>query len=115
MTQPPLWPTEDEAEAAYRRRRARATDPDTSHAAAASQDPVRLRRSQEFVLAIIRNHPYGLTDEQLRVAVDSTGYAISDSGLRTRRSELVRLRLVADSGRRELTDAGRHTIVWAST
>ena len=94
---------------------ARRTDPETSHAAAESLDPTRLRRSQEFVLGVLRAYPAGLTDEELREAVDRTGYAISDSGLRTRRSELVRLGLVEDSGERATTLAGRQTIVWAAT
>jgi hypothetical protein len=37
---------------------------------------------------------------------------MSVSGARTRRSELVDVGMVEDSGRRELTQAGRQTIVW---
>lgn len=37
----------------------------------------------------------------------------SDSGLRTRRSELVRHNLAQDSGKRELLPSGRYSIVWS--
>jgi len=94
---------------------ARGGDPHTSWEAARSLPPQRLRRSLRVVLAALVSHPGGLTDEQLRTVVDATGYAISDSGLRTRRHELADLGYVQDSGRRLLTLAGRHTIVWVAT
>lgn len=91
---------------------ARAGDPETSWQAADSQTGQRLRDSQRVVLTVMRRYPGGLTDEELRAAIDRTGYPISDSGLRTRRSELVRLGRVRDTGFRRVTRAGRHTIVW---
>lgn len=94
---------------------ARGSDPGTSWQAAHSQEPQRLRQSQQAVLAVLRRSAIGLTDEELRFEIDAEGYRISDSGLRTRRSELVRLGLAADSGLRRVTAAGRQTIVWRAT
>ena len=88
---------------------ARSTDPSTSHEAAASVED--LRESQTRVLAFIARHG-PITDEDLARVVRGEQFAISPSGLRTRRSELVHLGLVRDSGKRTLTNAGRRTILW---
>lgn len=96
---------------------ARSTDPETSHEAAAS---VRgLRASQEGVLAVFRDHPEGLTDPEVALAYDRARYyrpdafpRQSESGLRTRRSELVARELLRDSGRRKKLTTGRRAIVW---
>jgi len=87
---------------------ARFSDPDTSHEAAAS---VKLRQSQEKVLALLKQGP--ATDEQLGNRALLRAVKISPSGLRTRRCELVDLGLVVDSGVRITTDNGRKAIVWA--
>jgi len=89
---------------------ARRSDPETSHAAAAS---VRaLRRNQLAVLRVIVLNT-SLTDEVL--AVRYKGPPQSPSGLRTRRNELVALGLVHDSGTRQALRSGRSGIIWAPT
>lgn len=96
---------------------ARNTDPSTSHAAAASVTGIR--DSQIAVLACLQTFGshHGLTDEALAmvysVGVDQHEWPEqSDSGLRTRRKELVTRGLVRDSGRRERLLSGRSAIVW---
>ena len=95
--------------------RARTSDPDTSHAAAQSLTPETLRLSQAAVLDLLRGYPAGLTDQGLAQAYGNgwPGPAQSDSGLRTRRAELVRGGLVVDTGRRERLASGRQAVVWA--
>lgn len=90
---------------------ARRTDPGTSWAAANSV--TRVRASQWRIYIILLDSD-GLTDEELIRAVASGGWQMSDSGVRSRRSELVHLGWVHDTGTRRLTAAGRHTIVWAA-
>lgn len=89
---------------------ARRTDPPTSHAAAAS---VRgIRESQADVLTVIRK--YGpVSDEQISSYYrDLRMPRQSESGLRTRRSELVTLGLVVDSGLMGYTLSNRKTVLW---
>lgn len=87
---------------------ARATDPDTSHDAAASISEGALRDSQRFVWQILKwNGP--------RSDTGISGLSLaqySDSRLRTARCELVRKGLVRDSGRRERTPSGRWAAIW---
>lgn len=95
---------------------ARATDPETSHQAAAS---VNLTKGQRAVLAEFRMYRT-MTDEQLiealRIRATSCPDArLSDSGARSRRAELVTAGMVQDSGLRELTASGRKTVVWQYT
>lgn len=86
---------------------ARRTDPSTSRLAAGS---VRVRESQRAVLALFVSGP--ATDEQLWDRTFSRSVRISPSGLRTRRSELVAVGLVRDTGRKERLSSGRMAIVW---
>lgn len=89
---------------------ARRTDPETSHAAAAS---VRnIRKSQSNILQVLKkNGP--LSDEELIRHYRAAGLPPqSESGIRTRRAELVRLSLVVDSGDKAVTASGRNTILW---
>lgn len=92
---------------------ARTTDPQTSHDAAKT---VRVTEGQMAVYSEFRM--YGpMTDEQLiralSVRAESCPDArLSDSGARSRRSELVRLGMLKDSGRRGVTASGRQTIIW---
>ncbi len=85
---------------------ARHSDPDTSHEAAASVK--HIRRSQEVVLALLKDLG-PVTDEELYVFAQDN---MTRSGARTRRKELVDKRLVKDSGMKRLTISGRKSIVW---
>jgi hypothetical protein len=89
--------------------RARFTDPETSHEAAASVEDIR--KSQAWVYMAL-NELGSATDEQLNAFARRMGYPISPSGLRTRRSELVGLGLVVDSGQRQRLASGRRAILW---
>lgn len=93
------------------RARARSTDPATSHEAAASVGD--LTEVQQKILEIIAERPR--TDEEIYAVVVARGIQMSVSGTRTRRSELVDVGLVEESGQHKLTGAGRRTIVWRAT
>ena len=86
--------------------RHRNADPDTSVEAAVQISP-RLRELQQVVLDWLRTQPEGATDDELLAAMKSTS-----STYRTRRSELVDLGKVKDSGRRKLLPTRRNAIVW---
>lgn len=91
---------------------ARTSDPDTSHAAADSITDITAR--QNAVLQVMHNAAAPLTDPQLAELYDETGGLPpqSQSGLRTRRAELVRLGRVRDSGGHMPLPSGRHAIAW---
>lgn len=89
--------------------KARVTDPVTSHEAAESVD--RITETQEFILrALRRPRP----DVELVEAYRNYKSAprASESGIRSRRAELVDRGLVVDTGRRVRLDSGRYAIVW---
>lgn len=93
--------------------RARLTDPDTSRAAARSVNQITTK--QNAVLVVLAE--FGpLTDVDLIHHYAQTTYADtnpqSDSGLRTRRSELVERGLVNDSGHKAVLESGRSAILW---
>jgi hypothetical protein len=88
---------------------ARHSDPDTSHLAAESLTAERIRQSQAEVLRTLSL--YGPMDDTELVALLRD--VQSPSGVRTRRSELVRLGKVIDSGARATLKSGRRGIVWA--
>lgn len=97
------------------RAHARRTDPGTSHAAAAS---VReLTAKQIAVREVFRQHG-SMTDEELidRYSEPSSvriAWPVqSESGLRTRRSELVRRGELQDTGEKLVMSTGRKAIVW---
>lgn len=87
---------------------ARRTDPRTSLEAADSVK--RIRKSQKVILDLLKKYA-GLTDEDIFEYV-APMYAISPSGCRSRRAELVTSGLVRDTGRRGVTKSGRKTIIW---
>lgn len=90
---------------------ARRTDPGTSWEAAESVRNVR--ESQRRVYAIL-GALHGATDEEMINEARVMGWLTSESGLRTRRAELVDMGHVADSGKRRLTRGGRQSIVWVT-
>jgi hypothetical protein len=80
---------------------------ETSRRAAREIEPA-LSRLQQLVLKALRDAgPRGLADFEICAA---TG--IRESTMRPRRHELVRAGLVADSGERRRTPAGRYSTVW---
>jgi hypothetical protein len=92
--------------------RARNTDPQTSHDAADSV--THLTETQAYVLRVLRRPR---TDPQLIEAYRKLKRAplASESGIRTRRAELVEKGLVQDTGQRDLTPYGRQSIVWSAS
>jgi hypothetical protein len=89
--------------------KARATDPKTSHDAAASVD--NITETQQYVLKALRKPR---ADVELVDAYRKFKRAprASESGIRSRRAELVDRGLVIDTGRRVRLDSGRYAIVW---
>jgi hypothetical protein len=89
--------------------RARKTDPETSHEAADSVENVTL--TQEYILRALRKPR---NDSQLIEAYRGykTAPNASESGIRSRRAELVDSGLVDDSGKRVKMPSGRLSIVW---
>ncbi len=83
----------------------RRKDPETSREAAEKVVP-KLRLLQQRVLAVLRQYPDGLTDYQIEMLLGDHG-----STYRTRRSELVALGLVRDSGHKKVIN-GTHRTVW---
>lgn len=89
----------------------RATAAKTSQKAAASVQ--RMTRKRQDVMATFRRFG-ALTDEQL-VSVYASMDDVTDqseSGLRTRRSELVRMGLLTDTGQTRPIRSGRQAILW---
>jgi len=98
-------PTQDD----FFKANARHSDPHTSHDAARSLSPDKLRDSQKAVLGHFRK--FGpMTDTDLVNMY--VGPPQSRSGLRTRRSELAGRGLIEDTGARKRLPTGRNAIVW---
>lgn len=97
---------------------ARVSDPWTSHAAAASIEPVKLRASQEAVLAAFRaTGPMCHENLILFYGSNATrfGWPIqSPSGIRTRAHELHEAGLLEDTGDVVTLTSGRKSKVWAA-
>lgn len=96
---------------------ARGSDPWTSHAAARSLDPERLRETQKAVLSAFQE--FGAMHHEALVEKYAATYAgrgwpkQSVSGLRTRTHELVEGGLLRDSGMAVVLASGRKSIVWS--
>lgn len=92
---------------------ARRNDPETSKAAARSV--VNLGRTRDAILTLLANHSKGLTDEQIWKEYWRQGgpslASTSPSGLRSRRSELVRMGFVEACGTGK-TVSGRPCNIW---
>ena len=92
---------------------ARATDPWTSKDAAMRAAVAPL---QDRLIYLFENS-FPMTDDELiaeyaRAATRFHWKPASPSGIRSRRSELVDMGYLIDTGRTALTPSGRHTIIW---
>ena len=88
----------------------RTQDPTTSHNAEKSVS--KLAESYRIILDIFRTHG-PMNDEKLIATWRKQASKLaSDSGIRSRRSELVATGLIVDSGDREKMQSGRDSIVW---
>jgi hypothetical protein len=90
---------------------ARATDPETSHEAAESIGD----RSQTQVRILALLETFGAMADEEIIKAYRARWPCSDSGIRSRRHELVTEGAVRDSGERVLTAAGRRSIAWCRT
>ena len=89
------------------------SDPETSHGAADSVTD--LTEKQEAVFRVLEIHGPG-SDASLSYWYTLHGVPRqSESGLRTRRAELVRKGLVRDTGETEVLPSGRRAIIWEAT
>lgn len=88
---------------------ARHTDPSTSHEAAMTVG--RITETQEFILKALKR-PATDVDLLERYRNYKTAPYASESGIRSRRSELVKQGLVVDTGKRVRLLSGRNAIVW---
>lgn len=87
---------------------ARTTDPETSHAAARS-----VKNLTEIKIKILEVLETPQTDHDLVFNIRATtDWLVSESGVRSRRAELVQAGLVEDSGSRVKLPTGRYAIVW---
>jgi hypothetical protein len=96
---------------------ARNTDPETSHEAAGSIEDEAVTKTQLAIMAILRYRP--MTDQELVVVYrDLVEFGdapqASESGIRSRRSQLVKAGKVEPVGETK-TLANRRTIVWGLT
>jgi hypothetical protein len=91
---------------------ARTTDPITSHLAADSISNGKLAKTQILVVSCFAGGP--LADfELVKMFQELYPATASDSGIRTRRSELVDLGILADTGQRvKMPLSKRLAIVW---
>lgn len=100
----------------WRRMRVRSTDPVTSAKAIEPVTEVSLNRKQQSVLEALRRLGGRACDQELvyQYQMHMPDLPLqSESGLRTRRKELVTQGRVADIGLRVYTESGREAIVWS--
>jgi hypothetical protein len=89
---------------------ARTTDPETSHEAAMSVTNITPLK-QEILQRLMT--PMTDTDLYQLLRTDSR-LIVTESGVRSRRSELVQVGLVRDTGKRVRLATGRRAIVWGT-
>lgn len=92
--------------------KARTTDPHTSHDAAESVQNMTEKR--EAILHIFKVRS-SMTDFELMEVYQEMQEFLpvqSESGIRTRRSELVQMGFLKDSGERKPNENGRSCVVW---
>jgi hypothetical protein len=87
---------------------ARLTDPETSHEAAQSVTNITPLKAE-----ILQRLATPMTDADLfELLRTSSRLIVTESGVRSRRAELVHAGLVKDTGAREKLSTGRNAIVW---
>lgn len=91
---------------------ARKTDPQTSHDAAKSVKDIN--NTKKAILSLLRKHQ---SDMQLvanytKLVRQKKAPRASESGIRSRRAELVKAGLVKDTGKRDVSASNRQMIVW---
>lgn len=92
----------------------RTTDPITSHQAARSQTPAKVRSEHRLVLELLRWEP--LTDFDLAERASQTlQRKVKSVSIGKRRGELRDLGLVADSGLKGRSDTGFAAVRWCLT
>jgi len=92
---------------------ARNTDPETSREAA--EAVVEVGEKQHYVMRAFVSRGRPMDDQSLQEQYRQLYPRVppqSESGIRSRRAELVRKGLIVDSGRRVKTASGRNAIVW---
>ena len=93
----------------------RELDPSTSFEAARSLKTENITKTRNGILDILRNaprHDEKLVQSYNALSIHHIVPFASDSGIRSRRAQLVELGLVEDSGERVKTASGRMSIVW---
>jgi hypothetical protein len=88
----------------------RITDPETSHEAAKSVS--RLADSYRIILDLLASFGPMNDEELIRLWKSHSNKPASDSGIRSRRSELAAQGRVIDTGERVKMSSGRASIVW---
>jgi len=89
---------------------ARFTDPETSHEAARSVTNITPLKEE-----ILQRLMTPMTDRDLyAILFTSSRLIVTESGVRSRRSELVQAGLVRDTGERVKLATGRRAIVWGT-
>jgi hypothetical protein len=90
---------------------ARITDPETSHEAAESVTNITPLKQE-----ILQRLMTPMTDADLyELLRTGSRLIVTESGVRSRRSELVQAGLVRDTGARQKLKTGRNAIVWETT
>jgi len=90
---------------------ARTTDPETSHEAAMSVTNITPLKQE-----ILQRLMTPMTDTDLyQLLTISSRLIVTESGVRSRRSELVQAGLVRDTGERVKLATGRNAIVWGTS
>jgi hypothetical protein len=90
---------------------ARTTDPETSHEAAMSVTNITPLKQE-----ILQRLMTPMTDTDLyQLLTTSSRLIVTESGVRSRRAELVQAGLVRDTGERVKLATGRRAIVWGTS
>lgn len=112
------WPVPGEPVLTETVAHARRTDPETSHAAAASVEDLRPRQRAVLTLLAAQPSHHDALIERYRAWHTTNPEEFprqAPSGIRTRVAELRDVGYVRDSGGRVTLPSGRHAIVWEAT